>query len=288
MPPLKDLLEVLLGTVLPALAAAALVMAAVERLGDARQASSGAALGLVAGVAVGLWLRGVVPLTPPAELAWNRLPWAAGLALCVGRVARLLDSHAGDGWLLRAGASGAIAWWVVPASAQDLTPWLVPAFACAIWANWMLLDLCADQPASASVAVAAILAVVVAGGVLLFASIAKLMETSVVLASAFAGVVLVAQWRRVEFGGAVPALAVALPGLLVMGHQTTSVTAIHGFVYALPALAPLLLAVTFPFLDGPRGRLHVLRIAIVLVPLLVAMILVRLQAGPLDVGAPEW
>ncbi len=286
MPPIKDLLDVLLGAVLPALAVAAMVMAAVERLGDAKQAPAGAILGLIAGVALGWWLRNVLPFVP-GDSAWNRLPWAGLIAFAIGRVAYLADVHSSDGWLLRGLTALGLAWWVVPEQARHELVWLAPALAAAIWANWMLLDLLATVPGSSSVAATIALSLLVAAVVLLQAGIARYMEAMLVVTAAFAGIAVVAYLRRLEIGAVVPAIAVALPGMLMMGQTQSSVTEIHWSAFALPALAPLMLAAALPFSHWPKIRVHYLRIGLVLVPLVAATIL-ALQAGPPDFGQPEW
>lgn len=287
MPPIHLLLDVIFIAILPALITAALVTTAVIWLGDVKQAPAGAALGLLAGAALGVWLRGVYPLTPPADIAWNRLPWAALIALCVGRVAYLADVHHHDGWLLRGAAALGIAWWVIPESNRDEIVWLAPALAAVIWANWMLLELAAASPGSSSVAAVVILSLFAAGGVLIHAGIGKFLDVTLVLAAALAGVLVVAFFFRTQIGAVLPALAVVLPTLLLTGQQTTAVTAIHWSVYALPALAPLTLAATLPCTHWPKARLHALRIVLVLIPVVMALILARVQGGPLDVGEPE-
>src|SRR5437764_160332 len=128
--PWDQIVAALLYLVLPALASAVLVMAAAAWLGGPRQAAAGAALGVSVGAALALCLHAAMPalLEHGADIArlaladaltldrseWNRLPWAVLAALCVGRLAYLADVHASDGWLLRGGASIAIAWTLVP------------------------------------------------------------------------------------------------------------------------------------------------------------------------------
>lgn len=288
MPPIEHIFDMLLKTILPAFAVAAVVTAAVERIGGSRQARTGAALGLVAGVALGFWIRNdILPLASGNSASWNRLPWACLIAICVGRVAQLSDTQRSDGWLLRGAASIGIAWWVIPDHIYDEHAWLVAAFAALAWANWMLLDLLAELPNNVSVGVCIVLSLLTAGGVLVFAGIARYMETAVLLASAFAGITVISAWRKFEINSAVPVVAIALPGLLLMGNRESSVESIHVAAYVLPALAPLFLAASLPCGDWPKARLHAFRIGIVLVPLIVAMVLAR-QGGSFDFGEPEW
>ena len=298
----------LLFMVLPALAAAALVMAAVERLGGARQAAAGAALALCVGAFFGLWVHGTVQsdslettlaaFTDEQTLeealgafgnalslgqsTWNRLPWAILAALLIGRLAYLADVHASDGWLFRGGTAIAVAWLLLPEKERDAFIWMAPAFAAVIAALWIVLDRLATQPGSSSVAVCVILSLVVAGQLMLHAHSLTMMDTLAVLGFAFTGVAVIAYWRGVEFGGAIPAVAVALPALLLMGQRTTD-SKLPWFTFALPACAPLLLAVTLPFTHWPKLGLHLLRLALVLA-VLGATVAVAWHYEPLDFG----
>jgi hypothetical protein len=294
---------------LPALVTAAAVMALVAWLGGAKQAHAGAAAGLMAGVLAGLCVRDTAPLFSggswddiltsatnvlalvPGESWWNRLPWAVLAALCIGRVAYLVDVHSGDGWLLRAGVAVATAWSVIPQEVRDKYLWLAPAFAVVVWALWVILDRVAAEPGSGSVAVCMTLSLLAAGGVLIHAGSAKAMDVVVVLAFALIGVWIIASLRDVEFGGAVPGVAVALPGVLLMGHQDASeevLELIHWSAFALPACAPIALAVTLPITHWRKPWLHLLRVALILIPLGIAIAL-AMEAGPLDLtgGAGE-
>src|SRR6185312_15403965 len=98
-------------------------------------------------------------------------------------------------------------------------------------------------PGSSSVAACMILSLCAAGGVLIHAGIAKFLDVTIILTSAFAGVSLVAFFCRAQLGAALPVIAVVLPSLLLTGQQTVE-TPIHWSVFALPALAPLTLAAT--------------------------------------------
>jgi hypothetical protein len=259
-------------------------MAGIEWLGGAKQRSAGAALAVIAGAGLGWWLNGVLTVAGP-DSSWNRLPWAALIALVIGRVANLADVQFSDGWLVRAAVSAAVAWWVVPEADSAELPWLIPALATTIWLLWILLDKLTNQPASGSVSAAVILALLTAGGVLVFAGTKRLMDVDVILASAIAGIALVAWLRGFGINGAIPAAAVILPSLLLMGQRTTFAE-FHWCVFLLPALAPLLLAITLPFKDWPRLRLHAARIALILIPLGVAGALV-LSSASLS-GESEW
>jgi hypothetical protein len=292
----------LLYLVLPALLMGAGVMAAFVWIGGVKQAAAAAALALMAGTAIGLafrdagpylidgkwevaWATLAYPLTlSPGVSAWNRLPWVVLAASCVGRLAYVSDQHSSDGWLLRGAAAIGIAWWLLPERAREEAAWLAPAFAAVVWAQWVLLDYLAARPGSASVAGALVLTFLTGGTVLLYAASKSLTDPMIVLAFALLGVTIIAWLRGVEVVGAMPALAVALPGLMLMGELTTEKVPWRAF--ALTASAPFTLILTMPFLQGPRWRLHLLRLVLVLIPLVLA-ILVAQEAGPLPTGE-EW
>jgi hypothetical protein len=289
MPPLSLLLPLivhqLLHAVLPALALAAVVMAAGVLLGGVKQAPSAAALGLGAGAALGLWLSDAMELVP-GNPTWNRLPWAALAALWVGHIARLPELQPAAGWLLRAAAAIVIAWVGIPSSMRAEFDWLAPVVAAVIFAHWAILERLAADPPDGSIPLCLALVFLTAGAVLIHAGSARLMDVAVVLASALTGLALVAWWRRADAGGAVPAVAVALPLLMLMGQRETF-SEIPWYGFALPALAPLLLAEALPLSSwhGPRPQLTRLLVILLLlaVPLGVAFYLAQ-AAGPLDLG----
>jgi hypothetical protein len=299
-------LEMMLGDLrymaLPAFIMATVVMAAFVWIGGVKQSEAGAALALMAGAVFGLAVRDVGPLlvageseTPwsplphiltlsPGESAWNRLPWVVLAALGVGHLARLRDNHSGDGWLLRGGAAIGIAWWLLPDRAREETVWLAPAFAAVIWTQWVLLDYLAQRPGSISVAGCLVVTLLTGGTVLLYAAAKSLTDPMIVLAFALLGVAIIAQLRGVEVGGAMSALAVAIPGLMLMGQLTTE--RVEWQAFALTAAAPFTLVLTLPFVQGPKWRLHLFRVALVLAPLVLAILIAR-TAGPLPTGE-EW
>jgi hypothetical protein len=125
---------------------------------------------------------------------------------------------------------------------------------------------------------------IAAGVVLLFAGIARWMDVAVVIAAALAGIGLIAFWRRADISGVSPAAAVVLPTLLLMGKRETDVEAIPWYVYAIVVAAPLMLAGAAPLRDRPGPLRHVMRLILVLIPLIAALVITRLAAGPLDLG----
>jgi hypothetical protein len=288
MPPWDAVWDLLRHIVLPAFAAAAIVSAVVGRIGGS---NLGTALGLIAGVALGFWLRNTLPLVP-GDATWNRLPWAALAALVVERVVALVELDWSAAAIVRLAASFGLMFCIVPENVRVEHAWIAIAYGAAVWMHWTIQDAVLrkseNKPAGAiSVGACLVLSFLVAGGVLLFAGIGRYMEAALVLAMAVAGVTVAAGWRQCDLRAVTPAVAVSLPGLLLVGNRETSVETIHWAAYALPALAPWLLVETIPLSHWPKTRLIAFRIALVLVPLIAAIMLAR-QGGSLDFGEPEW
>jgi hypothetical protein len=319
MPPLELLLEVLLYTVGPA----ALVAAALTAAGSccARGRLLGTALALALGFTAGLWTRAALDTLSTsafssAQLArslpealtlisgaseWNRLPYAALAALLIGLLARCPRVPPVLAWLVRAAAAGLISWCVVPAAYQTAVWWLAPALAVVVFAQWALLEPLAAR-APGGVALALALSAFVAAGVLIHAGSARLTDAALALGGALGGIAVAAAWLRGAAGGAVPGAAVLLPGLLLMGQQETF-SEISWLAFALAAVAPLMLVLTWPLhgrtgkpsalvemdsaalttrVSGPRRLLFLLaHLAVMLPPWLAALYLAR-QAGPLE------
>lgn len=291
MPPWDAVWDLLRYAIVPAFVAAAIVSAVIGRIGGSKHANLGAALGLIAGVALGFWLRNTLPLVP-GDSTWNRLPWAALAALLVERVVGLLELDWSAAAILRLAASFGLMFCVVPENVRVEHAWIAIAYGGAVWMNWTILEAVLrktenSQAGAISVGACIVLSCLVASGVLLFSGIARYMEAAIVLAMAVAGVTVAAAWRQCDLRAAMPAVAVLLPGLLLVGNRETSVETIHWAAYALPALAPWLLAETIPLGHWPKLRLIAFRIALVLIPLIVAMMLAR-EGGSLDFGEPEW
>lgn len=300
LPPWEMLRDVLVYAVLPALLAAAAVMALVERASGAGQAPAGAALGFIVGTVLGLSIRRASfdgwTVGPEESLAsalaialrsaltlfsgdssWNRLPWAALGLLCVGRVARLPDLRPIDGWLLRAAATLTAACLVIPAKAQEDLSWLLPAFTLLVLAEWAILEPLAADPPGGTVLFCAAMAFLVASMVLIQAAWASKADVAIVLCSALTGLAIVAGWRRVDGGGAIPAVALLLPSLMLMGQQETR-SDVPWQAFALTACAPLTLAASLPLRRWQSVWLRILQLVLILLPLGVAAFLM----GPIE------
>ncbi len=110
------------------------------------------------------------------------------------------------------------------------------------------------------------------------------MNAAIVLAAAMGGIAVVARFWGADAGGAVPAAAVMIPGLLLMGKLETF-SDIPWSAFALPAAAPLLLADALPFghikTDRSARRRFLWMVCLLLIPLVIALYLAH-QAAPLD------
>jgi hypothetical protein len=283
MTPTAMALDTLLKGVLPAMAVAAAVMAAIVLVFGKEQGPLGSALGFAAAVGLGFWIRFGLTLEA-GEGPWNRLPYAALAALWVGRIARRPEMQPTAGWILRTAVAFAIAWLVIPADTRSQMDGLAPLFAGVVLALWALLERVAEQPADGSVPFAVALTFFVAAFVLISAHTSKLSEASIVVGSALIGLSLTAWWRQADSGGAVPAVAVLLPGVILMGQQTTF-NEIPWYGFALPVVAPLVLAEALAMSHWQGARWQLLRwlvmMLLILIPLAAACY-VTYDAEPLD------
>ena len=107
------------------------------------------------------------------------------------------------------------------------------------------------------------------------------MNVSFVFASAFLGIAIIATLFRIDAGGAVPAAAVMLPGLVLMAEQEMgALSEVPWQAYPLAGLAPLILAEALPFNHWRGFFVHVIRFVLLAIPLAAAVWL-ALYAGPL-------
>jgi hypothetical protein len=277
MPPFALLLDVLLYAVLPSLVVAAAVTALAARFGGAGEGA--AALGLASGVLLGCWLRGALPLVP-GDSPWNRLPWAALGALCAGRLACLPSLRATDAFILRAAATAASAWWIIPPESQAQLGWLTPAFAGVVLLLWLVLGRwCARAPGAVSPFGLA-LTFLAASVVLIHAGSARLTDIATVVSAALTGVAIAAWPRSTPTGGVAPVCAVLLPGLLLIGQQETFAE-VPWYAFAFAMAAPLLPGLTLFQAEQVSVRRRVLQVALVALPLVAAIAAAR-SAGPLE------
>jgi hypothetical protein len=299
MPPVELLLDALLYLFLPAALTAAIPLAILERLGGPRLAPAGSALGLAAGTFLGLAAREGVQrwnagefwgpwwssawILTSADTTWNRLPWATFGILAIGWATSWPRLPRAAAWIVRAIGVGGAAAWLAPSAVRDEYGWLVPAFAAVVLGAWALLEYVARHPPDGTALACSALTAFVTGGVLLYAASGRSSEAAIIMGSALAGLALIAWWRRIDAGAAVGGPALFLPSLLLAAQlEKSSDLEITWHTFALPALAPLMLAWSLPLRDWKPMDLRLLRLGLVLAPLITAIIFARIQAGPLE------
>lgn len=296
MPPVKDVLDTLQHTALPALAGAVLVVCVFLPLG--RWA---AALGSAVAVGVGFgcvnhtfdslsWTntgRVITWWPDPDAPGWHGLPRAALILLVVGLVSRwlgllvsrLLDARRQWGatllvWAVRAAVVAVVAPGLVPATWAVEFEWAKPALVVAMLALWVALDSVARDRAGSEVAAYLAAAFLAAAAVLIHHHTARFMDLALMCGCAAAGVAVATFPTRADASGAVPLGVVGLPGLMLNGRYLVE-SQVPVASFWLVALAPLAL---LPFLIPAVGRLPrwviiTLRAVFVLTPLVVAVLL---------------
>ena len=321
LPPTELVVEVLLKALLPALATAAAVMALVLLLGsrrlavlgsprspDQRTASSfsrkplasgvgtpalvrgarfdamtsfASALALAAGLAAGNLFRGALPLIPE-QAAWHWLPLTALAALAAGLLARLPHVPWFVGWPVRLAAVAFAAWMLVPNEFRAQAWWHLGAFAAGVLALWALLETVAERTPGGTVPLSLALAFLGGAVVILHGYSARLADIGLIAAAGLTGIALVAWWGQADVRGAMPGVAVLLPGLLLAGMwETADLTKVPRRSFVLIAVAPLAWALT---LLPPRLRLP----ALLLVPVAYAVYLaMRAEPDAMNFNA-EW
>jgi len=276
LPPFHLVADALLNAVLPAAGTAAALFFLAVRFGGRRAAPPGAAVGFAVAAALGWWLRDTLTLIS-GDSPWNRLPWVAFGALGIGLALRWSRIPQVAGVLIRLACSIGIAYAIMPPATRAESLWLSGAFAGLVFAAWVVLEYVAKRSPGGTVPLAYAASFFIAAGVLIHAGSGRLTEAATVAFAASVGVALIALWKRVDAGGMVPAAAVMLPGLLLMGQQETF-SEVSWPAFALPTVAPLLLICTLPL----RGwSLRILSTILVLLPLIAALAL-AMETGPLQ------
>ncbi len=253
-----------------------------------------------------------VPKPPLASPCEHWLPRAAIVLLIVGLLTRWLGMAAGRAiperawwtanllvWLPRAGAVYVVCAWLVMGHAASKPEWssLRWELAFAMILVWLLLDGLARGGASAEVSVYLCAMFYAGAAVLLYSHNAKFMELAVVIGSAMSGIAVAAgvvQVREVgaklSASGAIPVAVAFLPGLLLGTRPSHADNKVPAISFWLVTLAPLVLA---PFLIPRVSRqnrwlLFALRAALVMLPLVIAVILAgQYEKLPYE-EEPEW
>ena len=166
---------------------------------------------------------------PPPTRTW--LPWMVLTALLMGQLARWLPGRLA--WRLRD---------LVALSAGFLigrTPWGIVGLTILIIALWEVLEQVAEHP-GVLVPVCLSLTFGTAAVVLLHAHSASLTDCATALSAALGGIALACLVRG-DARGCYPGVAVALPGLLWVGQQSTT-SEVPAVAFAAVAIAPLLLS----------------------------------------------
>jgi hypothetical protein len=167
------------------------------------------------------------PKPPPAR-TW--LPWMVLVALIVGQIAPRLPQRIG--WRLRDLVALSVGFLV------GRTPWGIVGLTVLILALWETLERL-EEPLGCLVPLGLSLTFGVASVVLLHAHSASLTDCATALSAALGGIAL-ASLGKGDARGSYPGVAVALPGLLWVGQQTTS-SEVPFAAFLLVALAPLAL-----------------------------------------------
>ena len=245
-------------------AGAALVVFALGILAFGRKASVYAsAVAVLVGFAVANYRYPLFPWIP--ELRREALPWQwlPALLLLV-QIDGVLGQSQGvpwwGRWRLRLAAGFIAALLVVPAKLPDEWPvhvhertWPLLVFTLMVALGWAGSESVARQSPGGAVGFG--LAGALFGGsiVVLHAHYGKCSEAMTFPAAALLGISIVALIRKSDIGGAVPAVALWLPAMLVVG-ATESYSEVPWYAFLLAALPPLSLGLmTIPALARQTG-----------------------------------
>lgn len=269
-PPVADVIEKLQTLIVPAVAGGALGVVLLVAL-SRRLAWPAAALGACGGAALANWGRGYFAWEL-GERSFQAIAPAALVLTLVGVVTEPLSylkwrprSIVVAMWALRIAVTIYLAGWIAPGWPDRL------ALAGLTSLQWAALDIVARPlpnrrcNRSAQVLLVQSLALLLAGGVVLYAHSMRLSDFLNLAGAAALGVAIAGYAANVDARGALPAGALALPAVLFVTRETTT-SLVPISAYALAACAPLgLLPWVIPTLarrDGGTGT--VLRVAVVL------------------------
>jgi hypothetical protein len=230
-------------------AAAALVIFALVILAFGRKAAVPAsALAMLIGFGVANYRHPLFPWLPELRAGLGPWQWLPALLILV-QVDGLLAQSKGvpwwGGWRLRLGAGLIAALIVVPAKLPDEWPvhvqekaWPLAVFTLMVALGWAGSEAVARQSPGGAIGLG--LAAALFGGsiVVLHAHYGKCAEVMTFPAAALLGISIVSFIRKSDIGGAVPAVALLLPSLLLIG-ATESYSEVPWYAFLLAALPPL-------------------------------------------------
>jgi hypothetical protein len=218
----------------------------------------------------------------PEAAGGHWLLWTVLAALAVDAVARVPGVPTGVGWGLRGMVSAQAGWLLTPVSLREELAWAPVALGSAVLAEWAVLEQLGRLDRRGLIALALTPVAAVASLVSLYAAEIGLCNIALVLMAALGGVGMVALAFGRETNGVAAAVAVLLPGPLLLGQNEglseLPITCFGAAAFAPLALAPSLLPVWQRY--QKRG-LFVLHLVLLLLPLAWAIYLAA-QTGPLE------
>ncbi len=279
-PLVEDLLRTL---VLPAFAAAAVVLATVCLLTKSPALrAAGAALALAAGLAAGNYFRKLLVWWPPDVPASEEMPagvmargWAALLpvtlaALAGGLLSLLSEKKLGwpAGFVLRLLTAACCVWWL----AEALEPWTARQTfmmtAAGAIVSWEALHRAALRTAGRMPLTAAgVCWGAAAAAVLIFAHSARFSDLAVLMTASLAGAGLVSVLWKVDMAPLFAGPAVFLPALMLAGAVNTySEVPLQAFAAVAFAPCALWLLLLPPLRRLPAPALAAVTVLLVLIP----------------------
>jgi hypothetical protein len=288
VPPLEQILDVLLSTVLPPAVLAAVLTGVALLLARWHDAlgSAGCALAVAGGIVLGCSRDNQLQWIPEAA-GWTWLLWATLAALATDVVARMPRVPPGVGWALRGMVSAQAGWLLTPVGLRDAYFWSPIALGALVLAEWALLEQLGRADRRGLVPLMLGVAANVGALVLIYAAEARFGFVAMILLAALGGMGVAALALGRETNGAAAATAVLLPGLMVSGQQDTF-SDVPAACFALVALSPLALAPSLlpAWRRYQKKGLGALQLVLVLLPLIGALVLAA-QTGSLNPNEEE-
>lgn len=266
LPPLEMVLEISLHALLLPFVVAAVVVVMCTRWLPPLGRWAGGALALAAAFGAGNYFRGAVQFRIDHErpLAWDELARSAWSALAItpagadvpipparywlpwvvalGFAAELLVNARFVPriikWIVRGLAVVVATRLLVPPELNGEIPWLWPALAATCLVDWWLLDTSGAEAPPGWMALGLAGVSLAAATVLIHAHTARFTDVATILSGTWLGIAGAAYWTKSQPGGAIPAFAIGLPGLMLVGEQSTF-SEVPSAAFSLIALAPI-------------------------------------------------